>query len=213
MKKISENLALLKRIRQVTLSLAAELTQQQLDWQPAEGKWSAGEHLDHLLLAERLYRDAIANLIERVKAGGVAELRLSFEDLNMRPNLLPKETLPLMEIPLMVGQLFMPRALKETMIRYRILDSERPDSARPDRGKGKDELLGELHLSLNQTKELIEANPDLDFHNMTLQHPLLGWNDVPFLVKLTALHEERHQRHIEELLAAWRKRPKPPNTH
>lgn len=213
MKKVSENLALLTRVRQATLAMVAELTQQQLDWQPGEGKWSAGEHLDHLLMAEKLYRDAIAKLIERVKTGGIAELRLSFEDLNVRPNLLPKEALPLAEIPLLVGQLFVPRAVKESLVRYRLLPAQRPDAASPDAGKEKQELLDGLRSSLEQTNHLIDENPDLDYHNMTLLHPILGRNDVPLLVKLTALHEERHQSHIADLVKAWggRRKSKKPN--
>jgi hypothetical protein len=35
---------------------------------------------------------------------------------------------------------------------------------------------------------------------MTVDHPILGDNDLPQIVKLTALHEQRHQEHIRTIL-------------
>ena len=49
---------------------------------------------------------------------------------------------------------------------------------------------------------MVEANRDLPFSRMTVEHPVLGRNDAPFLIRLTALHEQRHQEQIREIVLA-----------
>jgi hypothetical protein len=59
-----QSLDMLRLTRARTLRLCAGMTQAQSDYSPAVGKWSAGEVLDHLLLAEKLYRDIFVRLIQ-----------------------------------------------------------------------------------------------------------------------------------------------------
>jgi uncharacterized damage-inducible protein DinB len=64
-----QSLDLLRSTRAETLRLCAGVTQEQSEFMPAPEKWSVGEVLDHLLLAEKLYRDIFATLIELQKSG------------------------------------------------------------------------------------------------------------------------------------------------
>ena len=50
------DLELFRTVRIATLGLAAELTDQQAAFSPGPDRWSIGEVLDHILLAEQLYR-------------------------------------------------------------------------------------------------------------------------------------------------------------
>ena len=199
---IWNNLELLKRTRLRTFELVYGLTQEQMDWVPQPGKWSASEQLDHLVLAAALYHNQMEELIGLAKAGRPTEIRRTMKDINFRPNFIPEGALPLFEIPFTLLNLFIPSGVRELLIRRQIFPAQRPDIARPVSGKPKAELTGALERSLRATVELLEGNRDLPFSRMTLEHPVLGKNDLPFLVKLTALHEQRHQEQIREIVLA-----------
>ena len=55
-------------------SLAAQLTLEQLNWQPAPGAWSIGQCLEHLAIANELYLDAIAAALEGKSGKAVQSL-------------------------------------------------------------------------------------------------------------------------------------------
>lgn len=199
---IWKNLELLTSTRARTFELVQGLTQGQIDWQPRPGKWSAGEQLHHLVLADSLYRHQMEELIGLAKAGRPTVIRRTLEDINFRPNFVPAAALPLFEIPFTVANLFIPTMVRELMIRRQIFPAQRPDIAKPVRGKAKADLTGTLERSLRATVELIEQNRDLPFSEMKVEHPVLGTSDVPFLVRLTALHEQRHQEQLLEIVLA-----------
>src|SRR5216684_1402639 len=72
-----------RMVRTRTLGLVRDLTQAEMDYAPAPEKWSVGEVLDHLLLAERFFRQAIRQLIERQKTGQTPVLRRGFAELDI----------------------------------------------------------------------------------------------------------------------------------
>jgi hypothetical protein len=197
---IWKNLELLKSTRARTFELVQGLTQGQMDWQPRPGKWSAGEQLHHLVLADSLYRHQMEELIALSKAGQPTVIRRTLKDINFRPNFIPAEALPLLEIPFTVANLFIPTMVRELLIRRQIFPAQRPDVAKPVKGKAKADLTGTLERSLRATVDLIEQNRDLPFSEMKVEHPVLGTSDVPFLVRLTALHEQRHQEQLAEIV-------------
>ena len=88
---------LFRSVRTATLGLADTLSEQQAAFVPAPGKWSIGEVLDHLLLAEKLYRDRFAKLIELKKAGQKAELQSDFSEIDTSVLFIPKPLLPFLE--------------------------------------------------------------------------------------------------------------------
>jgi len=179
-----------------TLTLINGLTQDQFDSVPAPNRWSIGEVLDHMLLAERLNREQVAKLIELVREGRRPELRLTFSDLNVSIAGLPRVLLPLFETPLTLANMFVPDCVRNYLTRTPLVPFRNPDQGTPRRGRPASELRGDLVTSLEVTKNLFENNPDLDYDHMFLQHPLLGRYDVPGLLRFMSAHEQRHQSQV-----------------
>jgi len=124
----------------------------------------------------------------------------TFADVNVSIAYIPKSVLPFLEVPFRALSLVIPRAAQEFMTRYRLVPAQSPDVGIPRRGRPIDDLRQELHASLQEMVALFEANPTLDYRAMTHQHPLLGVNNVLQLLRIVALHEQRHQSQISDLL-------------
>jgi len=178
------------------------LSQAQMDYSPAHGRWSVGEVLDHLLLFETFFRNEIEQLIELKKVGREPVLKRTFADLNFSMAMIPKFLLPVLEIPFTVLNVFVPSAVRELMIRNRLVPAQSADIATPRKGRAAAELRDELERFLEQTGRLFKANPNLDYREMIEQHPLLGTNNVPQLLRLLAFHEQRHQSQLFDILRA-----------
>jgi hypothetical protein len=184
-----------------TLVMIGSLTQPEMDYSPAPAKWSVGEVLDHLLLSEQISRRDIAELIQLKRTQRTPLVNRTLADFNVSLAFIPKFMLPFLELPLTMFNMFVPRAAREFLIRNRVVPAQSADIAIPRKGRSGDELRTELRSSLNETEALFEANPNLDYQNMISQHPLLGTNNVPQLLRLLALHEQRHQSQIADILA------------
>jgi hypothetical protein len=197
----ADALAEFRAARARTLAMAEGLTQPQLDHVPRRGGWSAGEVLDHMLLAERTNRDQIARLVELARAGRRPELRLTFLDVNVSVAYLPRSVLPALEVPLTLMNLLVPDGLRNYLTRNRLVPFQNPDQATPRRGRAAPELRGDLAVSLGQTEALFQNNPGLDYGAMVVRHPLLGRYDVPGLLRFMAAHEQRHQSQLTEVLS------------
>jgi uncharacterized damage-inducible protein DinB len=180
------------------------LSQEQTDYSPGTGRWSVGELVDHLLLAEKSVRDAMATLIELRRAGRQALLRRSFADANVSLWFIPKVLLPLLESPLTMLNLLVPRAAREFMLRHPLVPAQNADNTTPDRGRHVAELREDLLASIRATEALLESDRDLDYCNMAVAHPLLGTNNVPQLVRMLALHEQRHHAQVSAILRGLR---------
>lgn len=189
-----------RSIRARTMSMTETLTQTQLDYAPSSGAWSVGEVLDHLLLSERFYGREIAQLIEMKKAGRKPVLTRSFAEVNVSIGYLPKFVLPFLEVPFTVLNRFVPASVRETMTRYRLVPAQNPDLATPRKRRPAAELRQGLAASLKQTEVLFESNQDLDFREMRHRHPLMGDNHVLQLLRFVAVHEQRHQSQIADIL-------------
>src|SRR5206468_11187490 len=121
-------------------------------------------------------------------------------DFNISIACIPKFMLPFLELPLTMFNMVVPRAAREFLIRNKVVPAQSADIAIPRKGRSGAELRTELRSSLNETEALFEANPNLDYHNMISQHPLLGTNNVPQLLRLLTFHEQRHQSQIADIL-------------
>ena len=202
--RLDESLEEFRAARGRTLALAGGLTQADLDRPPARGGWSAGEVLDHILLAEATNREQIARLVEMARAGRGRELRLSFEDVNVSVAYLPRSVLPMLEGPLTLLNAFVPDCVRNYLTRNRLVPFQNPDQATPRRGRTSRQLQNDLLDSLRETEALFLTNPDLDFGGMFVQHPLLGRYDVPGLLRFMAAHEQRHQSQAADTLSGAR---------
>jgi len=179
-----------------TLAMVDGLAREQLNFIPGPNRWSIGEVLDHILRAERLNRDQVAQLIQLKREGQKPELRLTFSDLNVSVAGLPRSLLPLFETPLTLMNMFVPDCFRNYLTRTRIVPFRNPDPATPHAGRMGAELCGDLMASLLETKKLFQNNLDLDYDEMFVQHPLLGRYDVPGLLRFMSAHEQRHQSQI-----------------
>ena len=194
-----QNLELLHSTRAETLRLCSAITQAQSEFAPP-GKWSAGEVLHHLLLAENLYRGNFAQLIELQKSGQRPILRRSFADLNTSIAYIPKPILPMLEIPFTVMNMFVPSVVRETMMQFRLVPAQNPDVITPKKGQPVNDLQVALQASYDEMAALFNANPNLDYRGMTYQHPIMGSNNALQMMRIVALHERRHQSQIRDLL-------------
>lgn len=205
-----ESLEMFRSTRSRTIALVNDLSQSQLDFRAATGKWSTGEVLDHLLLAERMNRDQIAELIDLKKAGRNPFVRRTFSDVNVSVAYIPKSLLPALEVPFTLLNTFIPATVRQYMTRHRLIPAQSPDIGIPRRGRPATELRENLASSFKETESLFNANPGLDYLEMSIQHPLLGKNDVPGLLRFMAAHEQRHQSQIKDIMASPQF-PRPPS--
>jgi uncharacterized damage-inducible protein DinB len=194
-----EELNLFRATRGATLELAAPLTEPQAAFTPAPGKWSVAEVLDHLLLAEQLYRERFSRLIELKKAGKKPQLDSSFDEINTSVMFIPKPLLPALEMPFRMMNLFIPSAVREVMTRNRIMPAQAPSIAEP-RKRPLKELRPALAASLEETQRLFDSNAGLDYREMRMSHPLMGDNNVLQILRIMRLHEERHQEQIRNVM-------------
>lgn len=197
---LRDSLEEFRSTRARTVALVDKLTQAQIDYAPAPGRWSVGEVLDHLILAQKLNLGYMAKVIEMKEAGRQPVLRLNFTDLDVSVGYIPKRMLPRLEVPFRVLNVFLPASVRDVMTRHRLIPAQNPDVTTPRRGRPADELRNDLVASFEETELLLEFHAHLDYGDMVIQHPLLGTNNVPGLLRFLALHEERHQSQIHDIL-------------
>lgn len=171
-----------------------------MDFEPAPGKWSVGEVLDHLILGQRLNLSYIAEVIGMKKAGQQPVLRLSFTDVDVSIGYIPKSLLPALEAPFTVLNMFLPASARDFMTSHRLVPAQSPRLTTPRRARPVDELRGYLISSLKEMEALLESHAHLDYSEMVIQHPLLGNKNISGLLRFLALHEQRHQSQLENIL-------------
>jgi DinB superfamily len=197
---LNNNLERFRSIRARTLAMVQGLSQAQMDYSPAPGTWSIGEVLDHLILSVDIIREDVAELIELDKAGKQPLLYRSAAEFNITTFFIPKCMLPFLEVPFNFLGMFVPDSVREFFVRYRLLPARAADTATPRPGRSTAELRDGLRSSLEELEALFAANPNLDYDKMIHQHPLLGTQNVPHLLYIMGLHEERHQSQISDSL-------------
>ncbi len=192
-----ERLESFASVRAVTRASIGPLSQAQLDFSPRAGAWSLGEIVDHLLLAENLYRGMVADLVGLARAGQPTYRRRTFADVNVAPLHLPDVALAWMSAPLGMMSRLMPDRVIAVLTEYPILPTRRPDIAVPRAGRPSAELRDDLAASLEKTRGLIEVNADLDFDALITEHPVMGRMNVAQVLSILARHERRHQGQME----------------
>jgi len=180
--------------------MVGPLTQAQIDYSPGAGRWSIGEILDHLVLAEAHNRKDITRLVELSKAGQMPVVRRSLGEINISPAFLPKCFLPFLELPFSIISTIIPVSFREAVIRYRVFPAVTADTMTPRKQREAGALRMDLTASLTEIECLLETHRHLDYEEMLYQHPILGTNSVPQLIRLLALHEQRHQEQIHDIL-------------
>jgi len=182
--------------------MVKELSQSQMDYRPAAGRWSVGEVLDHLILGQILNLSYISEMIEMKKSGQRPIKKLSFADVDVSIGYIPKSWLPALETPFMVLSLFIPASFRDFMTRYKLVPAQNSEITTPRRARPANELRDDLASSFKETETLLESNADFDYSEMVIQHPLLGTNDIPGLLRFLALHEQRHQSQVNNIMTS-----------
>jgi hypothetical protein len=198
-----------RKVREQTLTLVSDLTQEHLDQRLGPDSWSAGEILDHLILSEKFLRKEITELIERRHAGRTPVLFRRLRDFDISVGPVPRVVLSLLEFPLTVASFFTPAFARDFLISSRGVSARHPAVANPRHGRPASDLRADLVASIAETEALFEANAHLDFRALWHIHPLLGCNNVIDLLRIAALHEGRHQRRLAEIVRALRGTPEP----
>ena len=196
---IDEKVTAFAGARAQTLAAVAPLTQVQLDFRPREGSWSIGEVADHLILAEGIYRDEIARLIDMVKHGQRPYLKRSFSDVNVSPLHLPDAMLSALELPFGIVSRMIPQSIRAVITEFPLVPTRNPDIATPCYARPAADLRRALGESLAKTRALIADNASMDFTRMVSEHPLTGATNVEQIFGFLTLHERRHHVQMERV--------------
>jgi DinB superfamily len=191
----------LRAVRLQTLELIRPLSQRQLDYVPAAGKWSAGEVVDHIILAADSLQQILEELVQLKRNGRRPYVRRTFADFDVSFAFLPKALLPFMELPLSLVSSFVPGQIRDFLIQNRLLPFRAATAATPRHGLPAEDLKNRLLASFESVRAIFEKNADLDFGQMEAQHPLFGNINMLDLPRLMASHEQRHQKQIMDVLA------------
>lgn len=198
--ELSLALAGFSDIRQQTLELACNVTAAQAAFRPAPKAWSVAEVIDHLLLTEQSYRTQLQRLIDLARDGKATSIQISMKEMNPSVGPIPRDIIPLFEVPLRMMNPFIPRALREAMIRFPVIAAINPNNTDPA-VKDIAVLRAELIGSLDATKALFETEMPARLLGMTISHPVLGTNNVVEIFRLMTAHEQRHHGQIRSVLA------------
>ena len=187
-------------VRGKTLELACNITAAQAAFRPGPKVWSVAENLDHLLLTEKSYRVQLLRLIELARAGKATSIDLTLKEMNASIGPIPRDVIPMFEMPLRMMNAFIPHAVREAMIRFPVIPAINPNISDPQQ-RDLAVLRAELVSSLEETKALFEGQMPERLLEMTVTHPILGSNNVVKIFQLMSAHEERHHGQMRSVLA------------
>jgi len=193
-------LKFLQAVRLRTLSLIAPLDQKQLDYAPAPGKWSIGEIVDHILLAQQFEGGLIEELILLSRSGKRPFVRRTLLDFELRPAFVPRRLIQSLDPLLWLFSKHVPPSIRAWVITRRPVPFRGPAQAAPRRCLPGDDLRKRLLTSHESIASLYETNADLDFHTLVARHSMLGSMDMIEMLRIMAYHETRHQKQISRII-------------
>jgi uncharacterized damage-inducible protein DinB len=158
--------------RQRLLTLVDGLTLEQWTFRPAEGRWSIGDCIEHVVQVEN-------RLIGRVE-----------KKLQEPPN-------PDQKPSAAVSDEALARMVPDRTNRF-----EAPEAARPlGRWTDPNDLLTQFHVTRARTCQFVEQT-DADLRSHFMPHPVFGELDCFQWLLALSLHGERHARQIDEIKEA-----------
>jgi uncharacterized damage-inducible protein DinB len=197
---IADSLRAFGEARAGTLHLAADLTPDQANYAPGPDRWSVAQNLDHLLLTETLYRAQIERLLELAREGKGLNIDVSLREVDLNLPFIPRALMPMMSTPLTVMNMFMPHAVRETLLRFPVMKAKNPMVAEPAAAKPIGELRRCLASSLAETEALFAGELPDNAGRVTATHPVFGRNTIAKILALVTAHEERHGTQIGSVL-------------
>lgn len=183
-----------------TVQLITPLSQRELDFISAPGKWSVGEIVDHIILTADAQQTILKELICLKRDGQRPFVRLTFADFDVFFAFVPKSLLPKIDRPFSLFSRFLPGTVRNFLLQNRVLPFSAPRSLIPRHGLPATELRNRLLASLELVNSAFQDNSDLDFQEMSAQHTLYGRVTMTSLPSVMARHEVRHQKQIRDVL-------------
>jgi hypothetical protein len=163
-----ENAAVREALRREIQGLSGE----QLLFQPAPGKWSIGEILDHLHLAERSITRVLSKLLQQAAGRGLIGEPGSMDSLPCQLDLVTYSQ-----------------------------PADAPESVRPSPGRPLPQLLASLEESRGRLLEVASRADGRVVGNVTIRHFQLGELHFYQWLALEAAHETKHLAQIRRIKA------------
>jgi hypothetical protein len=186
-----------RMVREKTLGMLEDLSAQQALWCPRPRAWSIAQIADHLLLSEQLYREQFRTLIRTAKEGRNSTITIGFKDVDSSIGGIPREVIRLFELPVRMFSQFVPRTVLETMVRFPIMSALNPKISDPRHSLKIETLIADLNTSLAETEKVLLARMPANIEKPVVDHPIMGRNNLPQLLRSVIAHEERHHRQID----------------
>jgi uncharacterized damage-inducible protein DinB len=186
-------------IREKTLSLLGGLSESQAAWTSRQGTWSIAQIADHLLRSEELYRTQFNRLIAVALQGKSTSIQIDLREIDTSLAWIPVNVLRVFETPVRLFSRMVPDAIRETLIRYPIVPASNPNAAEPRTDLSVDTLRVDLAEAMAITVKLLSGPLPANVDRPTIDHPLMGSNNLPALFRILMAHEERHQGQIAAL--------------
>ena len=187
-------------VRGATMRMVAGLTSDQASFAPAAGGWSVAQNVDHLLLTEALYRGQIRKLLDLAREGKKTNIDVSLGEVDLNLPFIPKMLMPLMAAPLTMMNMFVPSALRETVLRFPIMKARNPKISEPAKGRPIAELREELRAAMEETEAMLAGDLPANAWTVTVSHPVFGRNTIANVLGLMSAHEERHGIQMSNLM-------------
>jgi hypothetical protein len=156
--------------RTAVLDVVRGLSQAQIEFQPAPGKWSIGEILDHLSLAERSIARVASRVLQQAAGRGLIGEPGSIEPLS-------------------------PQIDREVFDR----PAAAPESVLPSRGRTLEQLLSGLEESRERLWEVSSRADGRVVGNVTVRHFQLGELHFYQWLTLVGAHESKHAGQIRQI--------------
>ena len=183
-----------------TLSIVADLDQEQSERRPEPEKWSAGEVLDHLLkLDVFVVRELEMTLAQRRR--GLPLTYRSIADVDTTIPWILRPVLPFVEIPFAFANAVFPQSLRRSILGSRRIPLRAPGVLRPRFGRPIAGLREELGKTFDVLEEQQAENPNVDLAAVYYYNPITGLNSVAGMYLFLANHEKRHQGQLRDLVS------------
>jgi len=189
-------------VREKTLAFLGTVTQQQSVWSPGKGVWSIAQIADHLLIWDGIYREQFGRLMQLSREGKGTSIDISLRELDTSLAVIPREIVPLFDVPLRIFNYFVPPVFREVMVRYPFVSATSPKVSDPREGLLIEKLREDLAASAIATEQLFTTNLPANVETLRINHPIMGNNTIPQMLRILIAHEERHRGQMATVKAS-----------
>ena len=187
-----------RSVRAKTIAALDELTEEQAAWSPKRGVWSINQIADHLLRSEELYREQFVRLMELGRTGSGTTINISLREVDASFAMIPREIVPIFEIPFRIMNMFVPAIVRETIIKYPVIPALNPKVSDPRPGVTLASMRVGMAGGVEETAKIFAGPLPKNFAELRLSHPIMGNNGFVDILRILTAHEERHLTQMAE---------------